>query len=103
MDNDKLLEIYNETLFSDLSDRIPSNIKSYVIKLVRYENSEYYKNRINKTGIENYRCDLQYERNQFYKVMLDDVTKTYKSLFPQYTILFNNYEKIKNYLQNKIK
>ena len=53
--NKELLDIYNETLFSDLSDRIPNNIKSYIIKLVRYENTEYYKNRINKTGIKNYK------------------------------------------------
>ena len=100
--DDELKLIYNETLFSKLSDRIPNNIKNYIIKLVRYENSLYYKIRNNKTDINNYKIDLKYEEKHFYENMKEDIEKTYTSLFPQYSILFNNSQKIINYLEKKI-
>ena len=93
-------DIYQEAINSNISNLIPSNIKSYIIELYRYENHYqllYYKSYTFRNG-----CDTINEEKKFYLNMYNEIQKCYFPLLNKYPVLKDNYVKLLYFLKNKL-
>jgi len=94
--------IIMETLYSDISNYIPNNIKSYIIDIGRYEDSKYYETLNNKSYTKRNVCDHIHEEKLFYKNIYNDLVIYYKPLLKKYPFLQHNYNNLEQFITLRI-